>query len=210
MNSIDPPNTGSVHTCAQINSGSFDTQLKQYAANAKAVGTPLGIEFGTELGGKFLPFAKEGPAPYKQAFRKIVGIFRAIGANNCRFFFHGDYNGPGAGTYYPGDDVVDWIGSSFYGDSNGKGCIGSIALKYAEWSATSKTKPLAVLEWSRGQASDTTNTLAGLPRYPRIKLTSIWAEKGHTDRRINSNPANLTAYKTGIASPVYVSKFYDP
>jgi hypothetical protein len=202
-----------VVNCAAINSGKYDTQLKAYAAGARAFVSPICAEIGTEVNGKFLGFTAEGSAAYIKMVRKVVGIFRAGGATNVRWFFHGDFNDLSSkpSSWYPGDDVMDWVGSSFYGQSNGKGCMGSLATNYNGFAACSKTKPMCILEYGLGTVQDTQSTLAGIPtKYPRIKLLSYWHEKGSYDRRINKSPQNLAAYKQGIANPVYVSKYYDP
>jgi hypothetical protein len=203
-------------TCASINSGQHDSEIEAYAQAAKAWnnGGFIFAEIGTEVNGSFLAFSKEGSAAYKQMARKVIELFRAQGATNVHFCFHGDFNDPSSnpGDWYPGDDLFDFIGSSFYGQSSGKGCIGSLEQKhdgktyYDIWSTTG-SKPLAILEWGLGTEPDTTNTLTGIPtKYSRIGMMLYWNEKGDYDRRINKSPVNLQAFQKGIANPAYLDK----
>jgi len=58
------------------------------------------------------------PELYKRYHRHVVDIFNEIGVSNVTWFI---YNGYEVGSsnklplsYYPGDNYVDWVGSSFY------------------------------------------------------------------------------------------------
>jgi Glycosyl hydrolase family 26 len=202
-------------TCKSINSGQHDNDLIQYAKDAKAWDGLIYAEIGTEVnGGNKLAFSEEGSTAYKQMARKVIELFKAQGATNVHFCFHGDFNNPrtNPGDWYPGDDLFDWIGTTMYGQENKKGCIGSLEQTYNGktyydiWSATG-SKPLAILEWGLGTEPDTTNTLTGIPaKYPRIGMMLYWNEKGDYDRRINKSTKNLKAFRKGIANPVYLDK----
>lgn len=86
---------------------------------------------------------------------------------------------------------------------------------YNQFVSISKTAKLGIFEWGYGNATDTAKTLAEIPvKYPRIKLLQIWNEhvvgdpEEPYDRRINSTPDNLAAYRGGIANLVYVSTYH--
>ena len=208
------------YTHKNIVSGMFDAELRAYAQTAKSFGTTLLIEYGVEVNGNWFPWSQEGPGPYKAAYRHIVNIFREVGATNVRWAFHVDATDNNNGfKWYPGDDLVDWIGTSCYGAETKKGCIRTLQPIYDSFASISKTKPLGIFEWGIGNATDTANTLHALatdPRYSRIKLLQVWNEgvvPGHPednvpDGRINVNPQNLQAYRQGIASQVYLSTYH--
>ena len=61
-----------------------------------------------ELGGSY-PWAANHPVLYRAAFRHVVELFRAEGVENARWVWSpaGD---PGAAAYFPGHDVVDYVG----------------------------------------------------------------------------------------------------
>ena len=201
----------SVVTCSAINSGKYDNELKAYAEAAKSWGGTIYAELGTEVNGNFLAFSNEGSDAYKTMARKVITMFKSI-APNVKFIFHGDYNDLGSHPeqWYAGDDLFEMIGTSMYGQSNGKGCIGSMeANNNAAYTTMQRTgkKPLAILEWGLGTVDDITNTLRDLPvKFPDVKMLLYWNEKGDYDRRIDKTPESLVAYQKGIANTVYVSE----
>ncbi len=209
------------YTHKNIIAGMFDTQLRAYAQAAKSFGTTLIIEYGVEVNGNWFPWSQEGPEPYKAAYRHIVNLFREQGVTNVRWAFHVDATDNNNGyKWYPGDDIIDWIGTSCYGAESKKGCIRTLQNTYDSFASISTTKPLGIFEWGIGDATDTTNTLHALatdPRYSRIKLLQVWNEgvvPGHPedkvpDGRINVTPQNLQAYRQGIANQAYVSTYHD-
>ena len=61
------------------------------------------------------------PENYKKAFRRIVDQLRAAGLKNFVTVMSSTSVSVGAATwdqYYPGDDYVDWIGYSYWGESS--------------------------------------------------------------------------------------------
>ena len=209
------------YTHKNIIAGMFDTELRAYAQATKSFGTTLLIEYGVEVNGNWFPWSQEGPEPYKAAYRHIVNLFREQGVTNVRWAFHVDATDNNNGyKWYPGDDIIDWIGTSCYGAETKKGCIRTLQNIYDSFASISTTKPLGIFEWGIGDATDTTNTLHALatdPRYSRIKLLQVWNEgvvPGHPedlvpDGRINVTPQNLQAYRQGIANQVYLSTYHD-
>ncbi|MGB0029462.1 MAG: glycosyl hydrolase [Nitrososphaeraceae archaeon] len=205
------------YTHKNIIAGIFDTELRTYAQAAKSFGTKLLIEYGPEVNTNSFPWSKEGPGPYKAAYRHIVNLFREEGATNVKWAFHVDATDNNNGyKWYPGDDIIEWVGTSCYGDYDKRGCAGSLKEVYDQFAAISKTAKLGIFEWGYGNATDTARTLAEIPiKYPRIKLLQVWNEHvigdpGEPyDRRINSSPQNLAAYREGIANPAYISTYYD-
>lgn len=125
-------------TVSAIVEGKFDDDLKAWGRAAKEFGTPLLAEWGTECNGEWFswngkwngademkgfgdPKKPDGPERFAAAYRHIVETIRGEGALNVTWVWHVDANdAPGEDwnrleNYYPGDDVVDWIGISAYG-----------------------------------------------------------------------------------------------
>jgi len=121
-----------------IINGDYDTELTQWARDAKATDIPLLVEFGTECNGQWFPWnAKwngannkngygnpnlyDGAERFRDAYRHIIDIFNQENVQNITWFFHVDaYGEPERNwnkmkLYYPGDDYIDWIGVSVYG-----------------------------------------------------------------------------------------------
>lgn len=211
------------YTHKNIAAGMFDADFRDYAREAKSFGTTLLIEYGVEVNGNWFPWSQEGPEPYKAAYRHVVNLFKEEGASNVRWAFHVDATDNNDGyKWYPGDDIIDWVGTSCYGAPGygQHGCIPELNRIWNSFSTISKTKLLGIFEWGIGDPADTMNvlhTVATDPKFSRIKLLQVWNEgvvPGHPedlvpDGRINATPKNLKAYRNGIANPVYVSIYHD-
>lgn len=111
---------------SSISSGGHDDFIRKFAKAAKAYGKPLILRLMHEFNGVYYPWAgpnnENDPSLFKQAFRHVVDIFREEGANNAEFMWSPNYQADARVTgasrdiyaFYPGNDVVDWIGVSGY------------------------------------------------------------------------------------------------
>lgn len=119
------PNSGSQSMLRGIASGSYDTYYKQLAENiASKTGAPqrVIIRLGWELNGKWYPWSAVGAASdYKAAYRHIVQVMRSK-CNVLRFEWNVNWgtnpNNFDWTTAYPGDDVVNIIGTDIYDQYN--------------------------------------------------------------------------------------------
>ena len=162
------------YTMQKIIDGDFDTELTQWAIDAKNTNTPLLVEFGTEVNGDWFPWngkyngadekisygdpnLYDGAERFRDAYRHVIDICNNQAANNITWFFHVDaYGNPDLDwnkieNYYPGDDYIDWLGVSIYGpqESNDDYQEFSEILNdiYPKLTALSD-KPIAVLEFA--------------------------------------------------------------
>lgn len=222
------------YTLEAIARGDFDPSLREYAKDVKAFGGPVMIEFGPEVNGSWFPWnalwngREKGTLLYKKAYRHLVFLFREEGALNITWVFHvasrscpcEPWNDPSC--YYPGDDVVDWIGASVYGHLRGneKWRRFSSLLEeiYPKLCALSPRKPLALLEWGAAEEGEQCKAqwireaflCLERGRYPRIKAVSWWnKERSSKDGRpsflpIDSSSGALNAYRQGVFSPLFV------
>lgn len=97
-------------------SGEYDRVIKKYSNWAKSINRPIYLRIGYEFDG---PHNELEPEEYVKAYRKIVDVIRAKGADNIAFVWH-SYAAPPFKDYplsawYPGDDYVDWVGISVFG-----------------------------------------------------------------------------------------------
>lgn len=178
-----------VFTMQKIIDGDFDSDLKNWAREAKQVPYPLLVEFGTEVNGNWFPWNGEyngkdsktnygspalfdGMERFRDAYRHIITICNNAGANNITWFYHVDiYSSPESGWnnmsgYYPGDNYIDWIGVSVYGPQDKQEGWWSfedvLDDSWDELLSISKTgKPIALLEW-------------GVIDYPSVGNKATW------------------------------------
>jgi hypothetical protein len=112
----------------KIIAGEFDVDLRAWAREAKEFGSPILIEWGTEPNGDWFSWngkwnggAGEGPKRYIAAYRHIVDVMRAEGADNLQWVWHANWSDePEAKwnrfeNYFPGDTYCDWVALSAYG-----------------------------------------------------------------------------------------------
>lgn len=115
-------------TLQKIIGGEFDGDLRSWAREARDFGSPILIEWGTEPNGDWFSWsgrwnggAREGPQRYIAAYRHIVDLMRAEGADNLIWIWHVNWDDVpekkwnACENYFPGDNYCDWIGISAYG-----------------------------------------------------------------------------------------------
>lgn len=161
-----------LYTMQKIIDGKFDKALVEWAMDAKKIGIPLLVEFGTEVNGDWFPWSgsyngggttnlygdikkADGPERFCDAYRHIITLFRNNKVDNITWFFHVNASGnPDASwneikQYYPGDAYIDWLGISVYGPQTKKETYQSFIeimdKVYPEITKISN-KPVAILE----------------------------------------------------------------
>ena len=220
-------------TLERINNGDFDSDLAAWAAAARDFGTPLIAEFGTEVNGEWFswngvwngggnldgygdPDEPDGPERFRDAYRHIIQIARDQGADNILWVFHAnnadwpDEDWNRFENYYPGDEWVDWIGVSAYGqltplEDEWPIFREAMDAVYPRLAALSPDKPIVLLEfgatagsplgdqaaWAEAALTDLTSQ-----RWPRIIGFSWWNEywqndnapEHDTNMRVQDNP----------------------
>lgn len=123
------------YSLESINSGFHDEYIKRFGESLKSVNGEVILRFGHEMNtvpGYAVWYPWQGnPDAYKEAFRRIVTIFRDSNIGNVRFMWNPIYFAEAASPdlYYPGDEYVDVIGFTVINLGNIRGTNGE---KY-EW-----------------------------------------------------------------------------
>jgi cellulose synthase (UDP-forming) len=122
MVTIEPwPAVGSHNqdVLGDIVNGSSDDDLRRLARIAAAHQPQvILVRWGHEMElANLYPWGDRQPELYQAAFRRMVGVFRETGASNVRFVWSPAGNA-NAVEYYPGDDVVDYLGVTVLGDAD--------------------------------------------------------------------------------------------
>jgi hypothetical protein len=214
--SLENPTPDPRYTLDAILNGTFDTELKAWGQAAKSFGTPLIVEWGTEMNGFWFAWnatwngRETGAEKFRKAYRHVVETIRSQGATNITWVFHvNDSDNPdepwnALELYYPGDDVVDWLGVSVYSAQSPEDDYWTNFTEQLDTVMPRLTnladKPVFVLEFGAtlnnplgDQAQWGDEALAALfsNRWPTIKGFSWWNERWQND----DNPANDTTMR---------------
>ena len=170
-------------------------------------------------------------ANYVSAFRRVVQVMKANGADNVRFVWnvtgYSGFAGTAGASYeamYPGDDVVDWIASDPYWDttSSARDDFGELLNEnfalaaswtgFYNWATTAHpTKPFMLAEWSPdfatltdAQAKARLDSIGTqISSYPRVKAMVQWNSvvSGAIDGRIQGHPLSEASFAALSAMP---------
>lgn len=210
-----------------------DEYLKDLAQEAARVGIPIFVRFAGEMNGDWVPYHGD-PEKYKEKFRLVARVFHQYAPNVAMVWCPNEVPENKIPSYYPGEDVVDWVGVNFYSvyyndndatrPVNWRNPADQLDYVYRNYSGK---HPILIGECAATHMSSADNVTrsdyaadkiaqlyAALPRrYPRIKAihwfdmnAMKWAEPG---RRLN-NYALLEeskvrdAYLQAIADPYFL------
>ena len=108
---------------AAIASGKYDGYLSEYAEAVRAYRHPVILSFGHEMNGSWYSwgYRHTSPAVFVAAWRHIVTLFRALGADNVTWLWTvniiNDAHGgsiPRPAQWWPGTSYVNWVGVDGY------------------------------------------------------------------------------------------------
>jgi hypothetical protein len=219
--------SGPIMSADAIISGSEDWRFIELAQVSKEFGKPYMLSINHEMNGDWFPFSElyKGKnkadwtaEKFKLVWRHIHKVLRDNGANQVVFAWCPGAQGRTFGkydsinsykAYYPGDDVVDWVGASFYNDVN----------HYAldNLAATYPNKPIILAEWGTepqrgnwyspkpymGDAAWMAKTFEFMKRYPNLKAITYfyWGK----DVDIERVPEQVDVYRKFIQDPMFLS-----
>ena len=204
---------------AAIASGAYDSYLRDSADVARSWGRPLMIRFAHEMNAGWYPWGRgsNSAATYVAAWRHVVSVFRAQGADNVKWVF--SPNVEEGGKYpiaprFPGDSYVDYVALDGYnwGAASGNSWASLADVFSSSYRTITRisSRPVMISETSSAEAGGSkaswirAGLLHAIPRlFPRISAV-IWFNRSQEDEwQINSSPAALAAYRDVVESPVY-------
>ena len=114
---IDPKNV----SLASIAAGQYDAYLRSYATAVKAFGAQVVLSFGHEMNGNWYSWGNKhtSPAVFVAAWRHVVTLFRAAGAENVTWLWtvnviDNSIPIPDPAPWWPGSSYVNWVGIDGY------------------------------------------------------------------------------------------------
>lgn len=222
-----------------IISGSYDSYIVGYASAVKSWAKPLFIRLGHEMNGDWYPWGgknngggtmngfgdpavADGPERFIAAYRRVHRLFDSVGVTNVSWIWcpnngsapNEPWNQPE--HFYPGDDVVDWIGLDGYnwGASQTWSGWGSFydTFKDIYNKFKSSSKPLMIAEFASTELGGDKGKwirdayLFNKLLFPRIKAITWFNINKETDWRINSTGGALSGYQSAVSDPYYLSE----
>lgn len=108
-----------VHNEKKVAQGKHDLLIEKLGHWIKSANRPIFLRIGYEFDGWTWNHYKR--KPYLKAWKRIHDIFRALEVDNVAFIWQSKGNGSGQKileAWYPGDDLVDWCGYSYFGKAD--------------------------------------------------------------------------------------------
>jgi hypothetical protein len=198
---------GTIIPWADVASGSQDAVIGAQAEGLRSLGSRVILIFHHEAD---IAQGYGTAADYVSAYRHYVTVFRAHQASNVEFgtAFTANAYATTIDSWYPGNDVVDWIGADVYNFASctpgmpGWRSLASAAAAFYTW-GSARNKALMLAEWGSAEDpadpnrkaqwfSDATTTLQS---WPNIRAVSYFDAAGSCpDWWVDSSAATLTAF----------------
>ncbi|MGD0605314.1 MAG: glycosyl hydrolase [Streptosporangiaceae bacterium] len=190
---------------AAIAAGQYDSYLRTYANALRAYGHPVILSFGHEMNGYWYTwgYTHTSPATFVAAWRHIVTIVRASGAQNVTWLWtintiQTNTQVPAPGPWWPGNAYVDWVGIDGY-FTNSSSVFASVFGPTIVNVRSLTHKPILISETSATPASSQPAKIADLFAGVRLYdlLGFIWFDSiDKVDWRLIT-PAALAAFRHG-------------
>jgi mannan endo-1,4-beta-mannosidase len=195
---------------AGIAAGDYDTYLRRYAASVRSFGHPVVIGFGHEMNAPWYSWGYHHvpPATFIAAWRHIVTLFRAQGADNVTWLWtiNADRTDTGPiATWWPGSSYVTWVGIDGYYYRPADTFTRVFGKTISQVRAFT-TDPILLSETAVGPAAgqpakigDLFNGMSaartvGLVWFDNVQHDGIY----HQDWRIEDSPAAEAAFRLGV------------
>jgi hypothetical protein len=217
---------------SRIIAGDFDAYVDKWAADAKALGLPIGLRFDHEMNGFWYPWSEQAngnqPGEFVRAWRHVHDRFTAIGATNVIWIWSPNVIGAlkdvSLTQLYPGGDYVDWLGLGGYYRKPIPGKPATFNNTFGESLTALRAvddKPILLTEigctetggnkpaWIQSlfNALAEQDDIIGFSWFNQTVTAIPVGEKlpVTNDWRIDSTPQALAAFRAGIADPRYGS-----
>jgi len=207
-----------------------DEYLRGFAKDIRDSGIPVFVRFAGEMNGTWVPYNGD-PEAYKRAFRTVARVIRETASNAAMVWCPNQIPEEPIDQYYPGQDVVDWVGVNFYSviysdaDQNRPGewrwPTDSVDYVYKKYSTR---HPIMVGEWAATHQSSVDNKLRPdfaqlkirqffetVPlRYPRLKAASWLSFNALLHAKAGRQLNNYSLYDNDIVGKSYAFAIADP
>lgn len=204
-----------------ILSGKFDDLIARNAKQLRRLGRPVLLRWGWEMNGDWYRWGgaqnNNNPAGYVRCWKRIREIFADQKADNVSWVWSPNWNDKPAAAwnakpkFYPGDDMVDWVGVSGY--NLNRELPG--ALFQGIYDLYGAKKPLMISEvgsvdrGGRTKADWTTALATWVKQHPAVGAV-VWFDTDthynyHEKWRVDTDPESLAAFVAMAKDPHFAA-----
>ena len=190
---------------AAIAAGKYDNYLSTYANAVRSYHHQVILSFGHEMNGFWYSwgYTHTSPAVFVAAWRHIVTVFRAQGAQDVTWLWtintiHKKTRVPSPGPWWPGSSYVTWVGIDGY-YINSSMVFASVFGPTIVYVRSLTRKPILISETSAtpvaSQPAKIADLFGGIRLYGLLGF--VWFDSvDKVDWRLSS-PAAITAFRRG-------------
>ena len=202
----------------RIAAGDYDGYLSSYAQSVRAFGHAVIISFGHEMNAPWYSwgYRHTPPATFAAAWRHIVSLIRALGADNVTWLWTINADQAGArpaASWWPGESYVTWVGIDgyYYHPSDTFARVFGHTIDQLR-AFTSKPVLLSDTAVAPGtaQPAGILNLFQGMRRYQTLGL--VWFDQttqatatSHVDWQLEDNAPAKVAFRRSISGVRLVS-----
>ena len=193
-----------------IAKGRYDEYLRSYARAVRAYGHKIVISFAAEMNGNWYAWGwhHTSPMTWISAWRHVVDVFRAQGADQVIWLWTGNIPSPATAPFenwWPGSSYVDWVGIDGYYFAPSQTFSNAFEPMIAEVKMLTD-KPILLSETAVGPVVGVQkifDLFAGIGRNHLLGLV-YFDEAQHNppyqlDWRLENHPSFLAAFRRAIA-----------
>jgi Glycosyl hydrolase family 26 len=212
--------TQPAYRLSTISAGSWDTLIRRWATQVKAWGKPLLLRFAHEMNGTWYPWAEgvngNAAGQYVPAFRRVVSLFRSVGATNVTWVWSPNTVFAGSAPLtrlYPGDAYVDWTALDGYNWGT-NAASGWQTFEQVFGPSITQVRALSGRPFMLGEigsaeeggdkAAWITDFFGRMAARPEIRAFVWFNHAKEADWRIQSSDASRIAYANAVAAPRYL------
>jgi cellulose synthase/poly-beta-1,6-N-acetylglucosamine synthase-like glycosyltransferase len=144
------------------------------------------------------PWGANAPEIYQAAYRHIVEVFRTEGATNVRWVWS-PAGHAGAADFYPGDDVVDYVGLTVLGDEGWDATSGLPPQSFAQLLGPRYNrvagfgKPIMIAELAvsgstERQGAWLADAVRSLDEFPQLRCLVYFYDRNPATSRVSTQP----------------------
>jgi mannan endo-1,4-beta-mannosidase len=195
-----------------IADGDYDSYLRSYADAVRSFGHAVVIGFGHEMNAPWYSwgYGHVPPQTFVAAWRHIVSLFRAQGADNVTWLWTINQDRSNTGpiaNWWPGSRYVTWVGIDGY-YFRPKDTFNTVFGQTIDQVRKLTSKPVLLSETAVGprvgQFAKIGDLFAGMRRYDTLGL--VWFDKDqhggiyHQDWRIEGDAVAEAAFRLGLSA----------